>query len=319
MGLSAALEAGFFSQVTWILPLPEGGNMPGVQQVKQQLLDHGAISSEEGASLVVNDEHIEGTLHGVPWGIYSSNNLPKIAGPAWVHIDLSYFAARYRNEIKTPIYALIGQDLKQWQQQKWPTVGATISFGNLRGNVPLGIRFLGRDLCQLLEHPGMLDGDLPRTWKLRTRAFYLENFFQKEKMLEIFNEMLRLEPDNPDVLYNLYQVQRRFKDGNAALKLLADAVQRDPVYALEYYVLAQTALDLHRPEAALQMLGLAQAYQPENPVPLLRQIAILDQMEHRQPIRLLVEQLQKMPWSSTYYPDMPRQLKAWATNLNQEN
>jgi len=309
MGLSAALEAGFFSRLVWVLPLDEQAPMPDIDQVRNQLLSHGAVNEKEAARLVKNNHHISGRLHGVPFEIHGSNTLPQLSSPAWVHIDLSYFAARYRNEIKTPVYTLVGEELKRWQTQHWAVSGATISFGNLLGNVPLGMRFLGRDLRQLLEHPAMLDDDLPRTWKLRARALYLENFFKKEKMLEIFNEMQRLEPDNPDVLYNLYQVQRRFKDGNAALKLLADAVRQDPCYALEYYTLAEIAQGKNRADAALRMLTLAQEQQPRNPVPLMKQMEILSSGRHDQPVAPLRKKLLSMPWSKTYYPELPKQLE----------
>ncbi|ORJ62368.1 tetratricopeptide repeat protein [Geothermobacter hydrogeniphilus] len=309
MGVSAALEAGMFSRLIWVLPLDEKAPLPTVEKIREQLLNHGVLDKTEANRLKKVAGHFTGSVRGIPLDIYGSNNLPDLTGPLAVHIDLSFFSVRYRNEIRTPVYSLLGEDLKRWKQQRWAVNTVSISFGNLSGHVPLGIRFLGRDLKQILEHPAMLDDPLPRTWDLRARALYLENFFKKEEMLKIFNEMDRLEPDNPDVLYGLYQVQRRFKNGNAALQRLAEAVRLDPGYGLEYFTLADTAMEKKRPDAALQMLSLAAATHPESPAPLLRQMEILEQINRRQPMTGLLQRLKSMPWSKIYYAKALEQIQ----------
>lgn len=318
MGLSAALQARLFSRVIWVLPLDEQAPLLDLEQVRGQLTDHGIINAAEAAGMTRVDNHITGKVRGTTLQIYGSNNLPEINAPLMIHVDLSFFSVRYRNEIKTPIYSLVSEDLKRWKQQQWPIIRVSISLGNLLGNVPLGMRFLGRDLQRILQHPTMLNDPLPRTWDLRARALYLENFFKKEEMQQLFDEMNRLDPNNPATFYSLYQVKRRFKQGDEALRYLADAVRLDPGYGLEYYTLADTALGKKRPDAALRMLSVAQRLQPANPVPLLRQLDILKQLDHRQPIPALLEQLRKMSWSTIYYPGVLDRLNSYEINSKKQ-
>ncbi len=309
MGLSAALDAKLFSEVIWIIPLTKERPLPELEILSQQLRDHGVMSKTELSSLKKVDDHVSGKVRGIAFSIYASHSLPKLKKNLVMHLDLSYFSALYRNEIKTPIYPLIGQQLRSWKNQNWPVKQISISLGNLLGNVPLGSRFMGDNLRTLFNKPNILMDQLPQIWRLRAKALYLENFFKKEEMLEIFQKMDQLEPENAATQYGLYQVQRRFKNGDKALQHLAEAVRIDPGYALEYYTLAETALKKKRPAAALQMLSLASAQQPANPGPLLRQLDILVQINHPQPMAGLLEQLNKMTWSEIYYPGMGKHLQ----------
>jgi len=229
-----------------------------------------------------------------------------------LHIDLSYFSPLYKGEIKTPLYPLLGQTLQQLRALGMTAGAVTLSRSNLDGGLPLETRFIGGDLAELFRRPELLDAPMPESWDRRSRTLYLANFFQKERIRELLEEMRRDAPEDASVSFALYQVLRQFREGSAALAELDRAVTLDPVYGREYLDLVPVALDKDQPDEALRMLDLAAKVFPDDPFIPLDRVGLLLRSGRGREGRDLLRRLQKLPWSPIYYPDMFQRLEGMA-------
>lgn len=306
MTVSAALDAGLFSRVIWVLPTPTDEGELSLETFRQQLLGIGAISQAEAETLALRDGRFAGTIRGVPWEIVPIQGFSGAQGPAVVHLEIGFFTPLHRNEIKTPLYALVRECLFTLRDAKLDTRAVTISSPQLTGELPLNIRFLARDIAALTENPALLDGELPLNWARRQDARYLQNFIQKEKVHALYQEMEQADPQDASVQFALYQSYRELNRGGEALKKLSQAVALDPVYALEYLALAEVARQKGRPEDALRMFGLAQGRFPDNPFIALEKARLLTGQGQGREAALILEQLRQLPWSPVYYPSLPK-------------
>ncbi|MDX9709427.1 MAG: hypothetical protein RBT64_07710 [Trichloromonas sp.] len=319
MTVTAALRAGFFSRLIWVLPLAAEGEM-NLDTLRAQLRDYGALTEEEAVALVFEGGGASGTIHGIPWRIVPLAALAAPAEPIVLHIDLSYFSPLYKGEIKTPLYPLLGQTLQRLRELGMRAGAVTISRSNLDGGLPLETRFIGTDLAELFRRPELLDAPLPELWDQRSRTLYLANFFQKERIRELLEEMRRDAPEDASISFALYQVLRQFREGSAALAELGRAVTLDPVYGREYLDLVPLALDKEQPEEALRMLDLAAKVFPDDPFIPLDRAGLLLQAGRGRESREILQRLQKLPWSPVYYPELPQRLKEMAeTSGNSDN
>ena len=138
---------------------------------------------------------------------------------------------------------------------------------------------------------------MPAYWDARARALYLENFFKKEEVRTIYEEMEKKAPNDPSVKYALYQILRQFKEGDRALNYLAQAVKLDRVYALEYLTLADLAQEQNLPAQVQRMLMLASEAFPDNVFMQLRLAGFLKTSGHAEMAEKLLIKLRKQPWS----------------------
>ena len=311
MSVTAALRAGFFSRLIWVLPLAAEGEM-NLDTLRAQLREYGALSEEEAAALRLEGGGASGTAQGMPLRIVPLTALAAPAEPIVLHIDLSYFRPLYKGEIKTPLYPLLGQTLQQLRELGMRAGAVTISRSNLDGGLPLETRFIGGDLAELFRRPELLDSPLPELCDQRSRTLYLANFFQKERIRELLEEMREKVPEDASVAYAYYQILRQFREGSAALAELERAVALDPAYAREYLDLVPLALEKDQPEEALRMLDLAARAFPDDPFIPLDRAGLLLQAGRGRESREVLQRLQKLPWSPVYYPDLPQRLKEMA-------
>jgi hypothetical protein len=312
MAVGAALEAGLFSRILWVLPTEfhNGDKEPlTLKTFRTQLLERRLISPEEGESLRLEDDRFVGTLRGVPFVACRLTNLPPALGDAILHFDLSYFRSIYQGEIKTPLYPLVRDTLTGLRAASLPVLAATISLSTIDGTLPLETRFLGRDVATFFRQPELLDTMAHPNWSRRAQALYLENFFQKERVRDLYLAMEKESPEDPSVKYALYQSARQLKMGDLAFRYLSEAVRLDRMYASEYLDLAPVALERNRPDEALRMLDLALGVLPDNPFVILRRIEYSLQLEDTDQVDALLRPLERLPWSPIYFPEIPARLK----------
>ncbi len=310
MALSAALEAGFFSRVVWVLPSKGGIDELQLKTFQEQLLGLGAVDQAEAASFTQTvPGTFAGTVRGVPFQAVHLDALPAIEAPIVLHLDLSYFLPLYQGEIKTPLYPLLAKTHLALRDKQWQAVAVTLSASNLNGVIPLASRFVAADAALIYREPGVLDGAMPPDWDTRARALYLENFFKKEEVRVLYEEMEQRLPKDASVKYALYQVLRQFKEGDKALVKLQEAVKLDKVYALEYLALADVAKEQNLPAQVQRMLTLANEAFPGNVFMQLRMAGFLKASGHAEMAEKLLADLRKQSWSAIYYPDMAKQLE----------
>lgn len=309
MAVRAALEQGYFSRLVWIFPSSDATLQLNLEQFRRQLLDAGLVSTTEAETLQLANGTFHGRVAGIPFVAAPSTTLPKLQGAVVLHLDLSYLQRLYKGEIKTPLYPLLGQTLQSLQGAGYDALAVTLSLSNLEGGIPLASRFVGFDLATIFSQPAILKDGPPAHWAQRASALYLENFFKKDEVRDIYQKLEQRRPDDPSIKYALYSVSREFKEGDKALSYLADAVRIDPAYGLEYQVLAQLARDKNLPDQELRMLLLASNALPSNP---FFKLAIAEQMlagSQRDHAQKLLQELQQLPWSEIYYPDIAEHLQ----------
>lgn len=306
MTLDAALKAGFFSAVYWIMPTPGEIEELSVEIFRSQMMQSETLSAEEARSITLRNGVFSGTVRGVPFhAVHPQANI-KVSGPAAFHFDLSYLSALYKGEIKTPIFPLVYQTLKHLRDQQIETVAASFSYSQINYEVALGSRFLGDVFFQLFAQPERLDKNLPVLWTQRANALYLPNMMMFDEARKLLLKMADAQPDDASLHYALYMVSRETSASRSvALRHLADAVQRNPVYAYEYLSLAPVAREKGFPDEALRVLSLANQANPDNPFMALELARALIAAGQTDPAVPLLENLLTLNWSKYIYPNMP--------------
>lgn len=310
MTLHAALEAGLFSAVYWIMPTKAGINDLSIEAFRRQLILSNALSVEESQTLTLSEGVFSGTVRGVPFHAVHPEAAFSISGPTVFHFDLGYLAALYEGEIKTQVFAMIYETLQHLRDQNIETVAASFSYSQETRKVALGSRFIGPVFKKLLEQPQLLDQPPPEDWRQRADALYLPNMFLVSGGLKIYTQMVKNDPEDPSLHYALFELSRASQSTHkAALFHLGEAVKRDPVYAFEYLSLVPLALKEKRSDEALRMLRLAHEALPDNPfitLELARGLIAEDQREQAVP---LLQSLLDETWSETFYSVMPGMLE----------
>ena len=309
MSLSLALAGELFSELIWVLPQGAPDEHITIDRFRETLVETGTAGAEEASAFMVNGNEFHGSLRQIPVRVVPHRMLPSLDGPTFVHFDLSFFKALYVNEIKTPLYPLVHQVLRELGERRVRTLGVSISLGSWSGATSLQVRFVGDLLARLLANPRLLGEPLSGNDALRHEALYLANFFQKERRLELIQQMDAAASGDAAVKYDLFHAYAENKQGDNALAALAAAVALDPVYAGEYLDLAEQALEKNRPDAALRMLDLAAAAMPDNPFIAIRKAEILLQNGHGEALGPVLDRLMQLPWSELYYPNIKTRLQ----------
>jgi tetratricopeptide (TPR) repeat protein len=315
MTVDAALRNGWFGRLAWALPIRDAELELSQEKFRKQMQESGIATEAELETVTVINNQVVGTLRATPFVAAALPNLPELTGPVIIHFDQSYFQQMYKNEIATPIFPLIFDTLKSLHQREIPVLAVTFAYGNLEGRIALDVRFVGEVLQAFVEKPELFEQPIPKTWKLQGDILYLDNFFQKEKKLELALEMEKLAPESAWVKFTLFKVAAENSMGTAALGSLAEAVAIDKVYALEYLSLSDMAYEKKRPDEALRMLKLAQEAFPDNFSITLQLAQLMAEQGQVDAAGDLVEPLPKLDWSKVYYPDMSESLQRFVKQL----
>lgn len=307
MALSASLDAGYFSEVYWVLPA-SAGTVISLEAFLEKLLELGDISDEEAATFTGEDDRFKGEIRGVPFTILLKSSIPTIDSTTVLHLDLGFLAADYQNEIRTPLYKHADEMLSQLKQAEIKVHAVTISASNISGDVSLRTRFLGEHIRSRIAEPQKLESPLESNAALRNDSLYLSNFFKKEEILVNAKKMVENNPEDASARYDLYQILRQFNESAQALEQLEKAATIDSVYAMEYLDLADTALEKNRPEAALSMLKKAAVFFPDNHFLDIGQADIMIHTGHSKEALELLSTLKSLSWSTTYHKHIPRYL-----------
>lgn len=319
MTLDVPLRLGWFRHLVWAVPVMDPENPPVGSMLREQMLGAGLITGEESASLVGDKMPLSMQLRGVPATFAPLAELPDVEGPVLLHIDLGYFQGLYRNEIATPVLGLVARTLTTMRERNIPVLAATFSYGNIEGRISLDVRFQGELLAELLADPKAFDAPLGPHWDQQKDILYLKNFFKKEMVMEKALSQSQGLPNAAWVKFNLFHAAADMNRGAEALQYLAEAVRRDKIYAMQYPELASLAFERGRPDEALRMLKLATNTFPENFHIRLQLAQLSWQLGDRKTALHLVEQLQQLPWSPVYYPQMPDYLQGFNEYLKSDS
>lgn len=302
MSASAALDADWLAGVVWVFPTTSSPDKIDPAIFRQQLAESGIATADEAETLTFEFGVFRGTLRGKTFIAAPLSALPDITQPLLLHIDCDYFKPLYKGEIKTPLYPLLVETLNAIKTKQWHVATATVSRSTFGAELPLKTRFLSGQIVEILSEPEMLDRPIPSSWSERANALYLENFMQKDKMREIYQALEKEDPADPSIKYALYDLARQFNQGDDALEYLRQAVQIDPVYALEYVTLSDLAMQRKRPEQAVKMLKLARVSRPDEPLLLMLLARTMLNAGDRSEAATITSELRALNWSELYYP-----------------
>ncbi|GEM_PF-1218373 len=319
MTVDAALRNGWFRELAWVLPLRDQELKLSLDKFSAQLKEAGIADAQEATSLTLNGRSFHGSIRGTNFTAAALAELKELQQPVVVHIDLSYFQPLYKNEIATPMLDIIFNTLMTLKKMQLKTLAVTFSYGHLDNQISLDVRFLGEIITELIENPVLLDQPIPLNWQRQRDALYLGNFFQKEKVRELYEAQEQEAPDKAWIKFNLYRSASAHKEGGKALELLAQAVSLDHLFALEYIELSKRAYASERPDEALRMLKLASdSFQNDTFIKLQMAQLAAENGKQQEALRLL-KQLNKLQWSEVYYADMPGYLANFIAYLQNGN
>ncbi len=307
MAVDIALRSGWFSELAWALPLRDAAQELDLEKFKAQLSSSGIADTRETETMTLNKRLLSGNLRGTPFRA-AALPLLKLNGPVIVHIDLSYFQPIYKNEISTPLLDIIFQTIQTLKKMNLNTLAVTFSYGHLDSQIALDVRFIGDIVAHLIEDPTRLDQDIPLNWQRQRDSLYLANFFQKDKIRELFEAQEKDEPDAAYVKFNLYRSAADHKEGAKALDYLSQAVALDPVYALEYFELSNMAYNKQRPDEALRMLELAAEVFHKDPFLKLQMAMLANELGEKEKALELLNKVRNLTWSEIFYPHMPQEI-----------
>ena len=310
-----ALETGIFGGVTWIFPSQTETENLSLEVFKKQLSESGMLTPEEVASLRFNNGVLKGQVAGKPFIAEPLSLLDTVRQPALLHIDLSYLAAQYRNDVQTPAYGLIHDLASRLRPLLKDLRATTLSLSTEEGEVPLGMRFMGQRLAELLETPRMLDSDPPTNWRLHADILYRNSLMQTDYPLDAYLNLLNTHPEDAAATYGLYQAYRAVKLGDKALDTLDRAVRLDSGYAYEYLLLSEIAYEAGELQSARKMLELARPYFASHYFIDYFNAQLLLEQGNNDRARELLAQMKAHSWSSVHHAEIPDLLQEFEQKL----
>ncbi len=308
MAIDAALRNGWFKELAWALPIRDPAQEVALEKFTEQLAQSRIADEEEIASITETERIFHGSLRNTA---FSAAALPLLQGlqqPVIVHIDLSYFQPLYKNEIATPLLDIVFNTLSTLKKMHLNALAVTFSYGHLDSQIGLDVRFLGDIVSDLIEDPTLMDQPIPLNWQRQRDSLYLANFFQKEKIRELFEAQEKDAVDLAWIKFNLYRSAAENKQGTKALTSLAEAVRLDSMYALEFGELSNLAYEKQRPDEALRMLKLASDAFPQDPFIKLQIAQLASEVGEQEYALEMLNKIRNLEWSDTYYPKMPQYL-----------
>ncbi len=308
MAIDAALRSDWFSELAWALPIRDPAVDLSMEKFNKQLSESQLANEEEIASMQMEERVIHGSLRNTAFTSAALPLLQNLSQPVIIHIDLSYFQPLYKNEIATPLLDIIFNTLSTLRKMHLKTLAVTFSYGHLDSQIGLDVRFLGDIVSALIEDPTLMDQPIPLNWQRQRDSLYLANFFQKEKVQELFEAQEKDAADVAWVKFNLYRSAAENKQGTKALAYLAEAVSLDSMYATEYSELSNLAYEKQRPDESLRMLSLASDVFPNDPYLKLRMAQLANELGQKEMALELINKIRNLAWSEIYYPQMPQYL-----------
>lgn len=310
--VSAAINAGIFSEIVFILANRLPPEKVSLEAFKKSALSAGLLTPAEGNGLTLSGGVISGTIRGVPFRIVHPSRLPKIDRPVILHMDLGFFKEMYVNEIRTPAYDLLYQVADRVREAGFAVIATTLSFSNQEDGISLESRFLIRDLADILRKPTLLDGDAPASWKHRAQTLYFKAMFSEDLARESTFKATQVAPNDPATLY-AYALDL-FKNGysNQGFVALDRAVELDKGYGQEYLYLAEQGVSMGQRDKVIELLQKAAKVFPNDPFIRLELSAQLTEAGRVQEARPLIAELRTLEWSKTFHPQIPDALKQLA-------
>ncbi len=307
--LRSLLESDLVTGASWLLPLPEGVRLPDIDQIQNNLASEDLASERELASLSIVNNRSQINIANHPLRFSTLRQETPPSGPLWVHIDLSYLTPLYNNEVKTPLFPLLGSIVRQINRLQSRIIGISISASTYEGAVPMQLRFVSSALAVALSDSSVLE-EVPVEWAQLSRILYLQEFHQVDDILQTVNRMITSNPDSPLAHYRMYRIQQMKHKSEEAEKALLEAIRLDVGYTPELLLLAMKAFERKDIAEAIRLQQLATQSLPQPAFAELDLAGLYLLDKQPEPARNFLAQLKTLPWSQVYYPGIPERIDA---------
>lgn len=303
--VSAALDAGLFSELIFIRPTSKRIEEISLTEFRDQSLAAGFLNKREALALTMHEGVISGSVRGLPLRVVHPLKIPALTKPAIIHIDLSYFAGLYVNEIKTPVYDLLYATVLDIKEADPSALAVTFSYSNQEATYGLESRFMISDLAAMLRNPRHLDEAAPASWSLRASAFYANNMFSESRAEELTLQAAQASPDDPAALFNLALLYLRKGREAEGFATLDKAVALDRGYALSYLDLAMSGRAMGKTDKSIELVRKTTEAFPDNSITRVDLAYLLATTGRRKEALAAIEELRRLPWSTDFHPRVP--------------
>jgi len=309
--VSAAIDSNLISELIWVIPTRIDIDEFSLEVLRKQLVDAGFLTGEEGTALTYDSGVARGNVRGIPFRAVHPDAMPDLEKPVILHVDTGFFKGMYKNEIATPLYDILIQTVMRISQNNWQVYLATLSYSTEEQEFSLDVRFMISALARLITTPALVQ-KMPTEWRLHSEAMYLGNMYMESKAHDLIEEAFVAAPEDPAMVYALSRA--RFQQGrnDEAFSLLDKAVEFDPGYGVAYLSLVQSGINKEQFDKALELQRKTINLHPENPFLKIDEAAILIKMHKRDAATLIINDLQKLPWSPWLHGNVKDDLRSMA-------
>lgn len=268
--LWAAAHLGLVGPITWVVPSREPIGDAALERLRD-LLEHrslGRFDAAEVADFRRDGATLSGSLHGVPLRVAALPDLPALAGPVLLHIDLGSVLAHYEQDFSTPVLQELGTFFEALRGAGLRAARVTIAQPVRDGSVPLKLRYVGAWLQALLENPALFAQAPPEAWLLQRDAELLDAALDLKGAEANYRLLLTALPESAAVRFNLARnlfLQERFDE---CFALLGESADLDAGYSGGFL---KIGMDFERKgwhEGAARLYAEARRRLPRDPATL---------------------------------------------------
>lgn len=228
--LYAAARLGILRELVWVVPdgtFDEAG-------ARRRLVDDvlvgrmQMVSEEEARSFRAEGNRLRGTLLGVPVTICTLADLPEIAEPVLLDIDLDFFTVRsaLSPSVDASPWILPREVFAALDARGIRAEVATVSLSTMSGSVPPEARWLGDEIRSRLRGDR---GPAEDTAACRLDGVKAEQAGEPERGIEIYRDLVRTRDDDGTVWYVLARALDAAGNPHEAAAARARAERIDPL------------------------------------------------------------------------------------------
>lgn len=238
-----AIKDGIVNEVYWVIPgSPNSKIRRKEYKVIRNIFRRLMGKNPQGLKQIeVKDNCLVTELYGKRFTVCHLSDLPQIEEAILLDIDVDFFAidsvlpSTNHLEIKNELpWFLPSQLVDQLRIKKIKTNLVTIAYSVEGGYTPLGYKYLGDELHEILKD-SQLSEDLRKIMSYRNQAAVYRHQKRLDKAISEYERVLKLSPDDAASLYNLAFLYLDDKDLTYKASLsYQKAVKVDPTYKTAY-------------------------------------------------------------------------------------
>lgn len=230
-----AARLGLVREMVWVVPDGTLADSTSAWRLVRELIIDKLerVEVEEAFGLHLDGRVVRGEVLGLPWTVCELRDLPEIAEPVLLDVDLDYFTTR--SAITQNVTAMPWIDpetmLTVLAEKGIRSEVTTLSLSTIGGYLPPSNRWIGRYLLQRLRDPA---GGLSDVESLRRDAILRSAEGAGLEAIDALRELTRIAPDDACAWYCLSRYLREAGLSDEGRKALDRSMGLDPLLSHEY-------------------------------------------------------------------------------------